>query len=308
MSLAGSVTGEIKALGSTLLYFTIFMRLWRGSVDNIKNNRAFMKSALDDTDIVATADIAQGVPQPPLEKPYPSDAYTIALPEVNHTTAPQVDLFACMARRCSRRAYTGEALSLPELAFLLWATQGIKQIIPGYKKYMKDGLNTLRPVPSGGAIHPYETYLAINHVAGIDPGVWRYLPLSHQLLQVRPVQNLDKELPAIFSNPSQNQHYVSQAAVVFFWVCTPYKGEWRYQHTAHKIMLLDVGHICQNLYLAVEAIGGGCCAIGAYYQAKADSFVGVNGTDEYTVYCAAVGRIQGTTTSQANPIKPEHKE
>lgn len=192
-------------------------------MDNYKENRAFMKSSfLEDTDIVATADIAKGIPQPLIEKLYPPDAYTISLPEVNRATAPKVDLFECMAIRCSRRVYTGEDLSLPELAFLLWCTQGIKQIIPGYKKYMKDGKNTLRPVPSGGAIHPYETYLAINHVEGVEPGVWRYLPLSHQLLRLRAEQKLEKELPAIFSNPSQNQHYVSRAAVVFFWVCTPF--------------------------------------------------------------------------------------
>jgi SagB-type dehydrogenase family enzyme len=266
-------------------------------MDNSNMNRTFMKSALDDTDLVAKADIAKGIPQPPLEKPYPPDAHIISLPQVNRTTAPEVDLFECMARRCSRRAYTGEDLSLPELAFLLWCTQGIKQIIPGYKKYMKDGLNSLRPVPSGGAIHPYESYLAISHVGGVESGVWRYLPVSHQLLRVRPEQNLEKELPTIFSNPSQNQHYASRAAVVFFWVCTPYKGEWRYQHTAHKIMLLDVGHICQNLYLAVEAIGCGCCAIGSYYQDKADTFLGLDGKEEYTVYCAAVGRIQAETVS-----------
>jgi SagB-type dehydrogenase family enzyme len=253
-----------------------------------------MKSSLDDTDIVATADIAKGIPQPPIEKPYLPDAYTISLPEVNRATAPQVDFFECVARRCSRRGYTGEDLSLQELSFLLWCTQGIKQIIPGYKKYMKDGQNTLRPVPSGGAINAYETYLAINHVTDVEQGVWRYLPVSHELLLVRSDQTIEKKLPLIFTNPSQNQHYVSRAAVVFFWVCTPYKGEWRYQHTAHKIMMLDVGHICQNLYLAVEALGCGCCAIGAYYQNKADAFVGVDGQDEYTVYCASVGRTQET--------------
>jgi SagB-type dehydrogenase family enzyme len=250
-----------------------------------------MKSCLEDRDIVAEADIARGIPQPPIEKVYPPDAHRVSLPDVNRANAPRADLFECMAARCSRRAYTGENLSLQELAFLLWSTQGIKQIVPGHTKYMKDGRNALRPVPSGGAINPYETYLAANHVAGVEPGVWRYLPKSHQLLQVRPEQELEDELPMIFSNPSQNQHYVSQAAVVFFWACTPYRGEWRYRHAAHKIMLLDVGHICQNLYLAVEAIGCGCCAIGAYYQDRADAFVGVDGRDEYSVYCASVGRI-----------------
>jgi nitroreductase len=57
-------------------------------------------------------------------------------------------------------------------------------------------------------------------------------------------------------------------------------------------MLLDVGHISQSLYLATEAIGAGCCAIGGYYQDKADELVDVDGEDEYTVLCASVGHIQ----------------
>ena len=77
-------------------------------MENHKHNRTFMKSSLDDTDIVATADIAKGIPQPPIEKPYPPDAYTISLPEVNRATAPQVDFFECVARRRSRRGYSGE--------------------------------------------------------------------------------------------------------------------------------------------------------------------------------------------------------
>ena len=56
-------------------------------MNRYQENRAFMQSAQDDSDIVATADIAHGVPQPPLEKPYPPDAYIIPLPPVNQSPA-----------------------------------------------------------------------------------------------------------------------------------------------------------------------------------------------------------------------------
>jgi hypothetical protein len=42
--------------------------------------------------------------------------------------------------------------------------------------------------------------------------------------------------------------------------------EWRYGLAAHRVILIDVGHVCQNLYLASEALGAGTCAVAAYDQ------------------------------------------
>jgi nitroreductase len=67
--------------------------------------------------------------------------------------------------------------------------------------------------------------------------------------------------------------------------------EWRYHLIAHKVIALDAGHLCQNLYLACESIGAGTCGIGAYNQEKVDSILGVNGEDELTIYIAPTGKI-----------------
>ena len=84
----------------------------------------------------------------------------------------------------------------------------------------------LRPVASGGCVNAYETYVAVNHVTTLEPGIWRYLPLSHELLWVKSQPALQAHLVEAFTNPSQDQHYAAQAAVVFFWTCFPYRGEW----------------------------------------------------------------------------------
>ena len=65
----------------------------------------------------------------------------------------------------------------------------------------------------------------------------------------------------------------------------------RYDVLSHKIIALDAGHLCQNLYLASESIGCGTCAIGAYDQEKADALLGVDGVEEFTVYLASVGKL-----------------
>jgi len=86
------------------------------------------------------------------------------------------------------------------------------------------------------------------------------------------------------------QDFVAEAAVVFIWTAVPYRMEWRYGLAAHKAIALDAGHVCQNLYLACEAIGAGTCAVAAYHQELMDRLLGVDGRDEITIYLAPVGK------------------
>ncbi len=71
----------------------------------------------------------------------------------------------------------------------------------------------------------------------------------------------------------------------------PYRAEWRYNIASHKAMLLDAGHICQNLYLACESIEAGTCAIAAYDQEKVDALLGLDGENEFSVYLSPAGKV-----------------
>ena len=248
--------------------------------DVIAANRELMKSNFPELESLAT-DQKLNRPQPPLQKPCPGGTETVALPAVNPAVLVDSDLYLCMKRRRSRRSWIAGSLALEELSFLLWATQGVQRIFG--RNY-----STFRPVPSGGARHPFETYLAVNHVTGLDPGLYRYLPLSHQLVLLARRALLGPGL----TEACRGQEFVGDAAVVFIWSCIPYRGEWRYSVAAHKIMLLDAGHLCQNLYLACEAIGSGTCAVAAYDQRRIDTLVGLDGTDEFVVYLAPVGKVK----------------
>ncbi|GMQ61694.1 SagB/ThcOx family dehydrogenase [Vallitalea maricola] len=256
-------------------------------------NRNFMKSSLDDYDLSATADLAKGEPQPDIQKPINENSKVIELPQITLESVPKADYYELIASRLSRRAYSEIPISLKDLSFLLWCTQGVKKVIGGYRRLIKDGSgrNYLRYVASGGCINPFDTYLVVNNVQEVEQGVWKYLPLTHQLVFEKEIDNMSEKISKVFTNKSQNQSYTSKAGVIFFWVCVPYRGEWRYKETAHKTMLLDLGHISHQLYLATEVINCGCCAIGGYYQDKADSLIGVDGEKEFTSLCATVGHI-----------------
>ena len=142
-------------------------------------------------------------------------------------------------------------------------------------------------MPSAGCRHALETYLCVLHVAGLEPGIYRYLPMEHQLLVVSRAPGLAKKLTAA----ALNQSFVGKAPVTFIWTTIPYRMEWRYGIAAHKVIALDAGHVCQNLYLASAAINAGTCAVAAYHQQLMDDLLGIDGENEFTLYLAPVGKI-----------------
>lgn len=247
--------------------------------ETMKARRQFLKS--DDWkafEVLAT-DQHRGVPAPPLEKPAPPDVRQIDLVPPAGFAVGRMPLIEVINKRRSRRKYTGAALTLEELSFLLWSCQGIRESAPGRPR-------AYRTVPSAGCRHPFETYILVNRVEGLEPGLYRYLPVEHKLHLLRADDDVTLEIHA-----ASEDQYVLESAATFIWTVIPYRSEWRYLHHAHRVILMDIGHACQNLYLAAEAIGCGTCALGAYNQAAMDAALGVDGEDEFTIYLAPVGRL-----------------
>lgn len=251
----------------------------------IAEYREFLKvDILEEFDDFET-DQDKGVPLPPMEKPFPEDVELVDLIKPENFTGGEVSLLKVINQRRSRRRFTDDPLSLEELSFLLWATQGVKEIVPAYRR---TGQATMRTVPSAGARHAFETYLIVSRVTGVEPGLYRYLPIEHKLLSL----SSQPDLMAKLAEACYDQNFVKRSAVCFLWSVIPYRMEWRYHIFSHKNIALDAGHVCQNLYLAAESIGAGTCAIGAYHQKKTDALIGVDGEEEFVIYLAPVGKIE----------------
>lgn len=224
-------------------------------------------------------DQVKGITPPPLTKKPGEGNPIIKLPEPQNSTVQQPDIFQCIESRKSRRKFSTESLSLAELSYLLWATQGVR-------KTFSHNIHALRTVPSAGARHPFETYLAINHVEDTEQGLYRYMPFENSLEFLGNPEDLESRL----TDGALGQVFAGQCAASFIWTVIPYRTEWRYTVKSSKIILLDAGHLAQNLYLACESINCGTCAIGAYDQKKMDELIGVDGEEEFTVYLSPVGK------------------
>ena len=247
---------------------------------NRQQYRNFLKDTVRRTIDFSKTDQNAGISPPPLEKPAAADARRIDLvTKVSWRGFSGLDLVSAIEERRSHRSFTGEPLTLEELSFLLWATQGIRQAA--------NESTAFRNVPSAGCRHALETYLCVLNVTGLDPGLYRFLPVENQLLTVSREENLSGRLAAA----AFGQVFLAKAPVTFVWTTIPYRMEWRYDIAAHKVIALDAGHVCQNLYLASAAIGCGTCAVAAYHQELMDELLGVDGDDEFTLYLAPIGKL-----------------
>jgi len=244
--------------------------------------RKFLKTDFKELHKIKT-DQQKGATPPDLEKPFEDSLKQIDLPEITDSDYSNTGLSEAISRRRSQRKFTKEPFTLKELSYLLWATQGVREV------FKRDGkaIASFRNVPSAGARHPFETYLIIFNVETLEPGIYRYLPFEHKLIFLHEDPELDKKaVEAVLG-----QAFAKSSAAVFVWSSIPYRTEWRYDMASCKLILLDAGHICQNLYLACESIKAGACAIAAYDQDKIDELLKLDGDNEMVIYLAPAGKI-----------------
>jgi SagB-type dehydrogenase family enzyme len=220
----------------------------------------------------------RGEPQPPLELPYDPSAKLIPLIKPDQLSLPSASLWEVMANRTTLRNYSSQSLTLNELSALLWFTQGVKEVT--------NRPVTLRTVPSAGARHAFETYLLVNRVEDLQPGIYRYLALEHALLGL----NFDEDVNETLTQACFNQRQVATSAVTFFWAAVVERMQWRYPERGYRYLLLDAGHICQNLYLAAEGLGCGVCAIAAYDDDSVNAALGLDGETIFVAYIASLGK------------------
>jgi SagB-type dehydrogenase family enzyme len=212
----------------------------------------------------------RGEDRPALYKPYPKEAEGFDLIPLTDLDYPKKDIFEGICSRKSIRKYSDQKITMHDLTYLLLATNGVLDL----KKPM------MRTVPSAGARHAIETYLYVSNVEELEKGLYRYIPHEHKLVNVH-YNTIE---------PSEDERRLTFGApLTFLWTAVAQKMSWRYGEASDKLIFLDAGHICQNLYLACEALNLGTCAVGAYDQEGLDAFIGLDGQSEYLIYAAPLG-------------------
>lgn len=186
---------------------------------------------------------------------------------------------AVLSRR-SLRNFQGTPIQLREAAKLLHFAYGVT----GSAMAMDGKTQFFRAAPSGGALYPLEIYLWANHIEGLPQGIYKYDPIDNVLAELS-VGNQEKEFKALTYTDE-----IKNAAAVFALTGISLKTRLKYGERGYRFMLLEAGHIAQNILLTANALKLIALPIGGFVDDELDDLLGIDGLDEVSLYLVAVGQ------------------
>ncbi len=185
-----------------------------------------------------------------------------------------ISIEEALLRRRSIRFYKDNPLTLNEVSQILWASQGIS-----------DETYKFRTCPSAGAIYPLKLYLSVINVENLEPGIYKYVPETHELIYLSKGAKRDALFEACL-----NQEWIKRAPLVLIICATFYKIKARYGERGIRYVFVETGHCSQNIYLQCASLNLGTVAVGAFDDEEIKRILDLP-KDEFPTYLMSVGRI-----------------
>ena len=193
--------------------------------------------------------------------------------EVSELPAPRkvgkMSLEESLTRRRSIRRFSPEALSRQQIAQLCWAGQGVTDSNRGF-----------RTSPSAGALYPLELYVVTAE------GVERYIPQRHAM-----EKHMEGDLRPKLQAAALDQSCVGQAPAVFVVTGVVSRTAQKYGRRAMRYVLIEVGHVSQNLLLQATAMGLGTVPVGAMREEEVSKILSLP-ADHTPLFLIPIGAPQ----------------
>ncbi|MHC4265657.1 MAG: nitroreductase family protein [Planctomycetota bacterium] len=204
---------------------------------------------------------------------------TIQLSDPNLTGSLSIE--RALAKRRSVRQFSPKELTYSQIGQLAWAGQGIT-----------DSAGGLRTAPSAGGLYPTTLYIAIKD------GLFVYSPESHSLEQI-----LGTDIRGRLAQAALNQNAVAEAACDIIVAGSISRLTPQYQNQSRKYMILEAGHVAQNILLQAVGLGLGSVAIGGFDINRVNDLCQMS-RDMEPLYIISIGYPQkeGQTSERKQPI------
>ncbi len=224
--------------------------------------------------VVLCATMVSAMASPARERPQGmshNGPETIKLPGPKITGATSVE--EALVKRRSVRIFQEGPVLLDELSQLVWAAQGMTD---------RRGVRT---APSAGALYPLEIYVVAGNVEGLPAGIYKYLPVRHELIAV---SKGDRRRDLY--NSALRQSSLRDAALVLVMSGVYVRTTGKYGERGIRYVHMEAGHAAQNVYLQSVALRLGTVVIGAFYDADVKKLLKM-ADGEMPLYMMPVGRL-----------------
>jgi SagB-type dehydrogenase family enzyme len=213
-----------------------------------------------------------------LHESLPFDGYpAVSLPKRSpHAHMP---LGKAIKGRASAHAIAPHPLGLDRLATLLRLTYGLNHDRPS-----ADFIRSSRVVPSAGALYPLEIFVLSAQVEGLPPGLYHYNPPNDNLRLLQEGKHHHR-IARYFLQPTIPR----KAAALIFITAMFERTTFKYFSRGYRYVLLEAGHVAQNINLVSTALGLVCLNIGGFLDRGIDAFLRLDGVTHSTLYIIAIG-------------------
>lgn len=186
-------------------------------------------------------------------------------------------LYELLNNRRSVRKFTAQAIHKNQLEFILWsACSELK--LSSHSDYVS------RTIPSAGGIYPISVYVFCLKVNGVESGIYRYNAQEHSLI------HLNLSLPDKIEDYFITQHVDYHSSnVLIFLSAFPHLSLAKYGDRGYRYLLLEAGHIGQNICLAAVACGLSTTVLGGFEDDRLRNLLHLPLKGEWIVYSTVIG-------------------
>jgi SagB-type dehydrogenase family enzyme len=215
-----------------------------------------------------------------LSKPYKSYPYTKKI-QLNHSFETNTPIEKLLIKRRSMRNFIDKNIEKHQLSSILKYSAGITTTF-------HDSNNnniSFRAYPSGGALYPLEIYLMSYKVHNLEKGLYHYNASGHYLEKIGLGFGKDELKEIVFTDGME--HNVS---VVFFITSIFYRNMVKYGERGYRIILIEVGHLAQNIILTSIANKLNVCPIAGFLDDEINDKLNIDGIEETVQYVLMLGK------------------
>ncbi len=190
--------------------------------------------------------------------------------------ALQADLFEAITNRRSRRDFNKRSLSKRDISAVLKYSCGITKNVGGVN---------VRAQPSAGARYPIEVYpIVLVGSEEVPAGVYHYDVKDHALDALCQRQFSPEDISELVT-----YDFARSASCAFVMTAVFERTQDKYGSRGYRYLMIEAGHISQNLYLVSEALGVKCCAMAGVQDEAFEKLLDIDGVTESVVHGLLLG-------------------